>query len=373
MDAIKTGAFIAQLRKEKGYTQKTLAEKLFVSDKAISRWETGKGFPETTLLKPLSDALGISVGELLAGEYIEQDVLKEKADYVIVSSMETSQKKLNRNRAVCICLAVLLAVSLFFTFLPMMDTLSPIEFVNRSQTYMLYYLGSGSNGLHYNDMIQTEFADGYQFYLPDGTQRYVFSRIEGSSEPVLSYMHHSGEGILFGFRIGSNTVISGNQDLGISDHSLRQYLKDNGFSYPHNDSNFGRPSLVYIDGERCNWYTYIKENVFINICLSAYEGNRLMGYDIGLIDPSMNVIFDEIRAGFPVTMEDPYHVVANKLETAYPQWENITLTASKEHSGEVLYLYVNGQLIDKFTDTITFPMWGAPIAVLVTPEPAKES
>lgn len=372
MDATKTGIFIAQLRKEKGYTQKTLADKLHVSDKAISRWETGKGFPDTSLLKPLSDTLGISIGELLAGEYIEQDVVKEKADYVIVSSMKTSQKKLKRNRAICICLAVLLAVSLFFAFLPMMVTLSPIDFVNQSRTYMLYHLGSSSNSLHYNDMIQVEFTNGYQLYLPNGTQRYVFSYIEGSSEPVLSYMHHSGEGMLLGFRIGSNTVIPGNQDLGINDHSLRQYLKDNGFSYPHNDSNFGRPSLVYIDGERCNWYTYVRENVFINICLSAYEGNRLMGYDIGLIDTSLNVVFDEMRVGFSVTVEDPNHVVANEIAMVYPQWENITITASKEYSGEVLYLYINGQLIDKFTDTITFQMWGAPITVLVTPEPVKE-
>ena len=121
------GNIIAELSKEAGYTQKTLADKLHVSDKAISRWETGKGFPDTSLLKPLSDTLGISIGELLAGEYIEQDVVKEKADYVIVSSMKTSQKKLNRNRAICICLAVLLTVSLFFAFLPMMVTLSQFQ------------------------------------------------------------------------------------------------------------------------------------------------------------------------------------------------------------------------------------------------------
>ena len=66
MDAKKTGALISQLRKERGYTQKDLAELLHVSDKAISRWETGKGYPDTALLKPLSDALGIGVSELLA-------------------------------------------------------------------------------------------------------------------------------------------------------------------------------------------------------------------------------------------------------------------------------------------------------------------
>ena len=58
MDADATGRFIAELRKQKGYTQKELAEKLMVTDKAVSRWETGKGLPDTSLLSPLGDALG---------------------------------------------------------------------------------------------------------------------------------------------------------------------------------------------------------------------------------------------------------------------------------------------------------------------------
>lgn len=68
MDAKATGCLIAKLRKQKGLTQKELAEKLSVTDKAISRWETGKGMPDPSLLAPLAAALGISADELLAGE-----------------------------------------------------------------------------------------------------------------------------------------------------------------------------------------------------------------------------------------------------------------------------------------------------------------
>ena len=67
MTAKDCGAFIADLRKEKNLTQKQLAEILKVSDKAISRWETGKGFPDVTSLVALSEFFGISVNELLAG------------------------------------------------------------------------------------------------------------------------------------------------------------------------------------------------------------------------------------------------------------------------------------------------------------------
>ena len=67
MDAYVTGAIIKQLREEKGMTQAELAEKLSVSDKAVSRWETGRGYPDITLIEPLASALGVSVSELLAG------------------------------------------------------------------------------------------------------------------------------------------------------------------------------------------------------------------------------------------------------------------------------------------------------------------
>lgn len=65
IDKQKFGAFVAQLRKEKNYTQKQLAEQLYISDKAISKWETGVSIPDTALLIPLSKCLGVTVTELL--------------------------------------------------------------------------------------------------------------------------------------------------------------------------------------------------------------------------------------------------------------------------------------------------------------------
>lgn len=73
LDKKKFGAFVAMLRKEKGFTQKELAERLFLSDKAISKWETGASIPDTALLIPLSELLGVSVTELLMCERMEKD------------------------------------------------------------------------------------------------------------------------------------------------------------------------------------------------------------------------------------------------------------------------------------------------------------
>ena len=66
IDKEQFGAFVAQLRKEKGLTQKALAEQLYVSDKAVSKWERSLSLPDVTLLHPLADVLGVTVEELLA-------------------------------------------------------------------------------------------------------------------------------------------------------------------------------------------------------------------------------------------------------------------------------------------------------------------
>lgn len=73
IDKGKFGAFVAQLRKEKGLMQKDLAEKLYVSDKAVSKWERGLSIPDVALLVPLADILGVSVTELLECRRLPQD------------------------------------------------------------------------------------------------------------------------------------------------------------------------------------------------------------------------------------------------------------------------------------------------------------
>lgn len=71
MDRYVTGVVIKRLRENRKMTQEELAEKLFVSGKAVSKWETGRGFPDVSLLEPLASALGISVIELLSGEDVK--------------------------------------------------------------------------------------------------------------------------------------------------------------------------------------------------------------------------------------------------------------------------------------------------------------
>lgn len=73
IDKVKFGEFIAQLRKEKGYTQKQIAAELFVSDKAVSKWERGISIPDVSLLMPLAKLLGVTVTELLECRRINEN------------------------------------------------------------------------------------------------------------------------------------------------------------------------------------------------------------------------------------------------------------------------------------------------------------
>ena len=70
MDKYVTGAVIRRLRESKNMTQEELAEKIYVTGKAVSKWENGQGFPDISLIEPLAKALDISVIELLSGEHI---------------------------------------------------------------------------------------------------------------------------------------------------------------------------------------------------------------------------------------------------------------------------------------------------------------
>ena len=84
MDQVKTGKFIAEMRKSKGLTQKQLADTLLISDKTVSKWECGNGLPEVSLMLPLCELLGITVNELLTGKRLSSEEYKKNAEDNIV-------------------------------------------------------------------------------------------------------------------------------------------------------------------------------------------------------------------------------------------------------------------------------------------------
>ena len=111
MDLDKIGKFIALNRKNKGLTQEQLAEKLGVTNKTVSRWETGKYMPDLSLLKPLSEELGITLNELLSGEKIEEQKIVENMEKNIINTIDYSNKKVeNEHKKISIILMILGAI-----------------------------------------------------------------------------------------------------------------------------------------------------------------------------------------------------------------------------------------------------------------------
>ena len=109
MDQLKIGKFIAKCRKEKNLTQMRLAEKLGITDKAISKWERGIAMPDTAIMLELCDILCISVNELLSGEKINMENNQPKNEQLLLEMEKELEQK---NKTVWRAMWVIMSVSI---------------------------------------------------------------------------------------------------------------------------------------------------------------------------------------------------------------------------------------------------------------------
>lgn len=114
MDQIKIGKFIAELRKERGLTQRELADLLAISDKTVSKWERGSGLPEVSLMMPLCGELGITVNELLTGKRLLASEYQKIAEANIMKLIAEKElgKRLLIVQIVTVVLTILAACAL---------------------------------------------------------------------------------------------------------------------------------------------------------------------------------------------------------------------------------------------------------------------
>ncbi|MGN0629549.1 MAG: helix-turn-helix domain-containing protein [Oscillospiraceae bacterium] len=99
IDRDSFGSFVAGLRKEKGFTQKELAARLFVSDKAVSKWESGRSLPDVSLLVPLSESLGVTVTELLECRRMEKAAMEPgEVEELVKKTISLSAEEEKRRR-----------------------------------------------------------------------------------------------------------------------------------------------------------------------------------------------------------------------------------------------------------------------------------
>lgn len=116
MNQEKIGKFIAENRKLKKITQSELAEKLGVTDRAISNWENGKNMPDLSLFKPLCDILDITINELISGEKINNKEYNEKLEENLINTIDyIDKKKNNTNDIKSICMLILGILGVFLS------------------------------------------------------------------------------------------------------------------------------------------------------------------------------------------------------------------------------------------------------------------
>ena len=109
MDQLKIGRFIADCRKQASLTQMQLAEKLGITDKAVSKWERGVAMPDTSIMLELCDILGISVNELLSGEKINMENNDKKSEQILLDMAKELEQK---NKTIWTSMWVIMIISI---------------------------------------------------------------------------------------------------------------------------------------------------------------------------------------------------------------------------------------------------------------------
>ena len=112
MDQIKIGKFIAECRKKNNLTQMQLAEKLNITDRAISKWENGKGMPDSSIMLDLCNELKISVNELLSGEMIDMKEYDKKSEELLLELAK--QDELKNKKLMTSMWTILITSSIFY-------------------------------------------------------------------------------------------------------------------------------------------------------------------------------------------------------------------------------------------------------------------
>lgn len=131
MDIKKIGIFLKQLRKENGMTQEQLGERIGVTNKTISRWETGNYIPPVECLLLLSSIYGISINEILAGERIPDEKMKEAADEniaVVLNELQKENRKFESRMFVILAVTTILAITILI-MLPLDSVKNVLIFV----------------------------------------------------------------------------------------------------------------------------------------------------------------------------------------------------------------------------------------------------
>ncbi len=255
MSPQETGAFIAKLRKEVGITQQEMAEKLNVTAKAISRWETGKGYPDVTILPKISNIFNVSVNEILNGERFSKEETNKISEEAILTVCHQASVEKRRDLRLLIIVGIisvificLLCVSIFFDILQSLEGES-FAILSDDLSYLTYY-GERyvpMNMQGYSCRLGEEIVD--EIKLDGGTildkllSEYALQSIQGVSDNDLLYLR--------------------------SEHDVDFYVKESKYDYYHKILEDFTPKTAYLVFVQSNGYEnelLIDGDLFSHLC-----------------------------------------------------------------------------------------------------------
>ncbi len=176
MNASEIGKFLSELRKQKGLKQKEVAEAIQVSDKAVSRWETGRGVPDVESLQNLSDFYEVTINEILAGRHLKEEEMKEEADKN-VKELVKKGAMLKRHIVSLVCgIVVLLLSSIYLialiTYDPVEEHMMSLEFTQENMDNIYSRLRIlEDEGIEYTVEIDTD-KERIKIFFDTDTEEY---------------------------------------------------------------------------------------------------------------------------------------------------------------------------------------------------------
>lgn len=179
MDQIKIGKFISKCRKEKRMTQAQLAEKLNITDRAVSKWETGRGMPDSSIMLELCNELGITVNELLCGERLKMDDYNLKFEENLLAVQKEKEESDRRMLKLEMVIGVISSIAfLVLVFTALFAGLYPIARVALISIGALIFITGVANA------IKIEQIAGY-YECRECNHKYI-----PSYNSVLFSIHH---------------------------------------------------------------------------------------------------------------------------------------------------------------------------------------
>ncbi|WP_022763068.1 helix-turn-helix domain-containing protein [Butyrivibrio sp. AD3002] len=197
LDQTKTGMFICDLRKEKGLTQKQLADEIGVSDKTVSKWENGRGMPDTSIMPDLCRVLEININELLSGEHLTTENYNGKAEDNMVQLIKDSEneKKREKGRVIGTVIGLILLVMFLYIIVIISGGVGQvIWFIDAPSLFAvlgIQLIGLAASGQFYN------FFRGIKL---------TFAHKSVSSEELPALAQRSADAIGLGIKI---TILAG--------------------------------------------------------------------------------------------------------------------------------------------------------------------